>query len=79
MPVFQRADVWAAPVLDWPQLLASEAFRRLDMIQTVRRDDGLSLRTTRSPIRIDEQRAAGERAAPRIGEHTNAIRDEFGL
>lgn len=79
MTVFEAADLWAAPVLDWPQLLATEAFRRLDMLQTLRRDDGLSLHTTRTPIRIDDLRAADARAAPHIGEHTAAIRDEFGL
>ncbi|NUO72439.1 MAG: CoA transferase, partial [Frateuria sp.] len=44
------ADVWCAEVLDWPRLLETEAFRRLDMLQTVRRGDGTPVRTTRGPL-----------------------------
>lgn len=73
------ADVWCAEVLDWPGLLESEAFRRLDMLQTVRRGDGLPVHTTRSPLRIDGQRARSALGAPRVGEHSNALRTEFDL
>jgi len=75
------ADIWCAEVLDWPRLLQTEAFRRLDLLQTVERADGIRVQTTRSPIRIDGRRAGGGpqggRAAPRIGEHTDALRAEF--
>jgi CoA:oxalate CoA-transferase len=73
------ADVWCAKVLQWPELLESEAFRRLDMLQTLRRGDAAAVTTTRTPIRLDGVRALGEVAAPRVGEHTEAIRREFGL
>ena len=49
------------------------------MIQTVARDDGVALRTTRSPIRVNGARSAVKIGAPRIGEHTKALRAEFGL
>ncbi|MDM0020947.1 CaiB/BaiF CoA transferase family protein [Variovorax saccharolyticus] len=73
------ADVWCAEVLDWPQLLQSKAFGLLDMLQTVRRGDGTPVRTTRGPVRIDGERAQSERGAPRVGEHSDRIRGEFGL
>jgi len=72
-------DIWCAEVLDWPGLLDGEAFRRLDMLQTVVRPEGHSVRTTRSPIRVDGQRNVCGAAAPRIGEHTEALRAEMGL
>lgn len=72
-------DVWCAPVLDWPALLAGEAFRRLDMLQSLRRSGGADLTTTRTPIRINESRHGNGQAAPRLGEHSAAIRAEFGL
>ena len=75
----QPSDIWCAEVLDWPALLASEAFRRMDMLQTVVRPVGLPVRTTRSPIRVDGRREDCRSAAPRIGEHTAALRAEFGL
>lgn len=73
------AGVWCAPVLGWPELLASEAFRRLDMLQDLLRPDGGSVTTTRTPIRIDGSRAVRAAAAPRVGEHTEALRREFSL
>jgi CoA:oxalate CoA-transferase len=72
-------DIWCAEVLDWPGLLDGEAFRRLDMLQTVVRPEGHAVRTTRSPIRVDGQRKVCDVAAPRIGEHTEALRAEMGL
>lgn len=79
LSVLRPADVWCAPVLDWHELVAQDAFRRLDMLQTVGRPDGTRILTTRSPIRIDGGRPEVERAAPLIGEHTAAIGEEFGF
>jgi crotonobetainyl-CoA:carnitine CoA-transferase CaiB-like acyl-CoA transferase len=75
----QPADIWCAEVLDWPALFANEAFQRMDMLQTVIRPEGLPVRTTRSPIRVDGRREECRSAAPRIGEHTQALRAEFGV
>jgi CoA:oxalate CoA-transferase len=75
----QPTDTWCAEVLDWPALLESEALRRLDMLQTVARQDGTAVHTTRGPLRVNGVRARSLRAAPRVGEHTAAILSEFGL
>jgi CoA:oxalate CoA-transferase len=77
--VLQPADVWCASVLQWPELLASEGFKVLDMLQTVTRPDKVRIDTTRAPPSIDGVRPATSRAAPRIGEHAAALRAEFGL
>jgi crotonobetainyl-CoA:carnitine CoA-transferase CaiB-like acyl-CoA transferase len=37
------------------------------------------MRTTRCPIRIDGERLTSPLAAPRIGEHNQAIAEEFNL
>ncbi|HEX8047143.1 CaiB/BaiF CoA transferase family protein [Rhizobium sp.] len=79
LSILEPADIWCAKVLDWPELLQSEGFGVLDMLQTVGRGDGVSLATTRSPIRIDGQRPKFERAAPEVGEHNAAIWEEFDL
>lgn len=75
----QPEDIWCAEVLDWPRLLQTEAFRRLEMLQTVQRGDGTPVHTTRGPLRIDGQRARDSRGAPRVGEHSAALRAEFEL
>jgi CoA:oxalate CoA-transferase len=79
LAILQPADIWCARVLDWNELLESEGFKVLDMLQTVEREDDVSILTTRSPLRIDGARPQIGRAAPRIGEHNDSIRAEFGL
>lgn len=79
LSILEPADIWCAKVLDWPELLANPGFTALDMLQTVERADNVSIRTTRSPIRVDGVRPVSTVAAPRIGENTEAIRAEFGL
>ena len=79
LKVLDAADIWCAKVLNWQDLMASDGFRALDMLQTVTRDDGVSIDTTRSPIRINGTRSLVEDGAPRVGQNTAAIRKEFGL
>ncbi|HTI00931.1 MAG TPA: CaiB/BaiF CoA-transferase family protein [Acidisoma sp.] len=78
LAILEPADVWCASVLQWPELLASEGFTALDMLQLVTRSDGVEILTTRSPLRINGARPPHSRAAPRIGEHSAQIRAELG-
>jgi CoA:oxalate CoA-transferase len=75
----EPADYWCAEVLTWPQLWQTDAFRDLQFVQEVVRDDGPALRTTRCPITIDGERYTARRGAPRVGQHTAAIQAEFAL
>ncbi|SEC18783.1 CaiB/BaiF CoA-transferase family protein [Rhodobacter sp. 24-YEA-8] len=79
LSVLEPADIWCAKVLDWPELLASEGMAVLDMLHTVTREDGVSIETTRLPMRLNGHRPAKPGAAPLIGAHSAAIRKEFGL
>jgi CoA:oxalate CoA-transferase len=79
LAILEPADIWCAKVLDWAELMASEGFRALDMLQTVTREDNVSITTTRSPLRVDGVRARTQRAAPLVGEQSAKIRAEFGL
>ena len=75
----EPADYWCAEVLSWPKLWQTDAFRALEFVQEVVRDDGPALRTTRCPITIDGERYTARRGAPRVGQHTAAIQSEFDL
>ena len=79
LAILEPADIWCAKVLDWPELMESEGFKALDMLQTVTREDNVSITTTRSPLRVNGQRAKTSRAAPLVGEQSAQIRSEFGL
>ncbi len=79
LDILEPADVWCAEVLDWPHLLAHEAFKALDMIQQVTRPGGASLLTTRCPICIDGEWLTSPLGAPRVGQDTQPITQEFGL
>jgi CoA:oxalate CoA-transferase len=75
----ESADYWCAEVLSWQQLWQTEAFRALDFEQVVTREDGPPLKTTRCPIRIDGQIYKAPLGAPRVGQHTDRINEEFAL
>jgi CoA:oxalate CoA-transferase len=79
LSILEPADIWCAKVLTWEELLASEGFKVLDMLQTVTREDNVSITTTRAPLRINGVRPRTSRAAPLIGEQSDRIRKEFDL
>ncbi len=79
LDVLEPADIWCAEVLNYQTLTAHDGYKVLDMEQTVETTAGMSLRTTRCPIRINEQLLKSKQAAPEVGEHNAAIEAEFGL
>ncbi|MCB1445682.1 MAG: CoA transferase [Rhizobiaceae bacterium] len=79
LAVLEPADIWCARVLNWEELLAHDGFKVLDMLQRVEREDDVSILTTCSPLRVDGARPHHDRAAPRVGEHSDTIRAEFSL
>lgn len=85
LAVLEPADVWCAPVLTLPELAESEGFAAIGMLQDVQRGPGpggvgepVTVRTTRSPLRINGQRLLTSRGAPHVGEHSAQLRAEFG-
>ena len=60
-------------------MLEHEGFKILDMVQKIKRDDGLNLETLRCPIKIDNSIFKSDIAAPIIGQDNNKIMKEFNL
>ena len=79
LEILDAADIWCSEVLDWPKLLASEAFQQLDMLQTLANGRGLEILTTRCPFRLDGNVLKSAKLAPKVGEHTDSITEEFAL
>jgi crotonobetainyl-CoA:carnitine CoA-transferase CaiB-like acyl-CoA transferase len=79
LSILEPADIWCADVLDWHRLLNHDAFKSLQMLQSIRRRSGTVLETTRCPIRIDGQCLTSEKGSPDLGEDNARIAEEFGL
>lgn len=79
LSVLEPADVWCAPVLDYERLMKEEGYRMLDMQVVVKTSNGLSVTTTRCPLRVDGEMLVSEKGAPVLGEHNDEIEMQFGL
>ena len=79
LSILEPADIWCAEVLDWEKMVKHEGFKILDMVQRIRRDDGLNIETLRCPIKIDGEIFKSDKAAPKIGNDNNNIKKEFGI
>jgi CoA:oxalate CoA-transferase len=79
LAMLQPADIWCAKVLNYEQLMRETGYKMLNMELKVRTSNGLSIKTTRCPIRIDGQVVFSETGAPLLGEHNERIDAEFGL
>ena len=79
LSILEPADIWCAKVLDWETMVKHEGFKILDMVQRIKRDDGLDIETLRCPIKIDGEIFKSSKAAPKIGNDNNSIMKEFGI
>jgi CoA:oxalate CoA-transferase len=77
LSILEPADIWCSDVFTWPRLLAHDAFQALDFIQQVTRREGVTLRTTRCPIRIDGEIYKSAKGAPVLGQDTARILAEL--
>lgn len=75
----EPADIWCAEVFDYEKLRAHEAYKVLDIEQTVVTTAGTPIQTTRCPIKINGKTFTSPIAAPTLGEHTEAIIKRFKL
>lgn len=77
LSILEPADIWCAEVLDIEQLIQKEAFKTLNMIQTVKMGDDFTYETTRCPITINGKTFNSQKGSPMVGEHTDSIMEEF--
>lgn len=79
LSILEKADIWCAPVMDYDKLMKEEGYRVLDMEITVKTSNGLSVKTTRCPLRVDGQLLTSVKGAPVLGEDNEEIDRRFGL
>jgi CoA:oxalate CoA-transferase len=79
LEILEKADIWCAPVMDYERLVQQEGYRALHMEIVVKTSNGLSITTTRCPIRVDGKLLVSDKGAPVLGEHNEQIELQFGL
>ncbi len=73
LAILQPADIWCSEVLNWTQMRETEAYKRLDLEQSITRNHSVHLETVRSPIRFDGATLKSPRAAPALGQDTDRV------
>ena len=68
--------LWAMEVLDWEKMMQHEAYKSLQMEQTIPIKE-TEIVTTRCPIRINGQKIFSHKAAPGLGEHNKKVFNDF--
>ena len=79
LDLFEPLDFRVSAVFDYKTILNHEAYKVLKMDQIVETSDGVTMKTTRCPIRIDGERIFNRKSAPKVGEDNGLIEKEFNL
>ena len=79
LSILEKADIWCAPVMDYDKLVKEQGYRVLNMEITVKTTNGLSIKTTRCPLRVDGKLLVSAKGAPVLGEDNEKINKQFGL
>jgi crotonobetainyl-CoA:carnitine CoA-transferase CaiB-like acyl-CoA transferase len=74
---FRENKLWVMPVLNWEQLKNEPAYQSLNMEQELLTSSGDNIRAIRGAVRIDGHGLYSNKAAPILGENTEAINKEF--
>lgn len=77
--VLNEGDFWCSEVLNWKQLLEHKAFKSLDMLISIGRSGCEDLVTTGCPITIGGEKNKSNKWAPRLGEDTEKIIEDYKL
>ncbi len=79
LAILESADIWCAPVLDYDRLIQQEGYKVLNMEVEVKTTSGLTVKTTRCPIRVDGNILTSAIGAPQLGEHNEKIEKQFNI
>jgi CoA:oxalate CoA-transferase len=79
LAILEKADIWCAPVMDYDRLVSEEGYRVLNMEIMVKTSNGLSVKTTRCPLRVDGKLLVSPKGAPVLGEDNEKIDKQFDI
>lgn len=67
LAILEEADIWCSTVYNWEEMMKTEGFRSLNMLQTIKQPDGKAFVTTRCPIKIDGEYLYNSKPTPDLG------------
>jgi CoA:oxalate CoA-transferase len=79
LSILQPADIWCAKVMNYEMLSKEKGYQVLNMEMEVKTSSGLTVKTTRCPIRVDGEILVSEIGAPLLGEHNELIEQQFDI
>lgn len=68
LEILEEADIWCAKVMEWEELIETEGFKEIDMLQEIVTKKGTRIKTTRLPIKIDGEIYKSKKSSPLLGE-----------
>ncbi|MBT2561237.1 CoA transferase [Pedobacter sp. ISL-68] len=71
--------IWCAEVLNYQTATTLNTYKSLQIEQELDLDEGKKIKTTVSPIRLDNEKLFASKAAPKLGFDTAEINREFEL
>ena len=77
--LLENHGIWCAEVLNYQKATALSTYKALNIEQQLELADGKKIKTTVSPIRLDNEKLFASKAAPKLGENTAEINKEFEL
>lgn len=77
--LLESHGIWCAEVLNYQTATATNTYKSLQIEQELDLDDGKKIKTTVSPIRLDNEKLFASKAAPKLGFDTAGINKEFEL
>ncbi|GLR70590.1 CaiB/BaiF CoA transferase family protein [Agaribacter marinus] len=79
LEILSPLNYWCSSVLGYEQLTQHDAYKILEMEQTLKRGENSSITTTRCPIRINGRKLHSATPAPVIGSANEQLIKEFNL
>jgi len=77
--LLEDEGIWCTEVLNYQTATALSAYKALAIEQKLTLDNNLQIKTTVSPIRLDNEKLFAPKAAPKLGFNTADINNEFEL
>jgi Predicted acyl-CoA transferases/carnitine dehydratase len=77
--ILEPADIWSSELLNYESLIHHNGYTVLEMEQEIITANGMKMKTTRCPIRVDGERLTSPMGAPSLGQHNEEIEKRFSI